>query len=716
MRVRDPRGHWVLLTLGGLALFVALVLNGFAHGAIGETPRDRAPGDPATGAGSPPDGVARGGPVLNLTDGPPRGMRVRPGRIALTFDDGPDPTWTPRLLDVLRKHDAKATFFVVGAHAARHTGLTRRVRSEGHELGVHTYTHVDMAGAPAWRNRLELALTQRALAGTVGVHTRLLRPPYSATPGAMTAGQWRAAQEAGRQGYLVVLTDRDTEDWRRPGTGAVVTAAAKGLRGQGAVVMLHDSGGDRSQTVAAVDRLLTQYERRGYRFTTLTEALGAPPAEVPAARSDRLLGKALVTGQWVPGRLVGALTVLFGVAAVLTAVRLVTLLWFARAHVRGMRRRRRKQDRRWARLAPPPVSVIVPAYNEEAGIEATVRSLLDTDYPAPVEVIVVDDGSTDQTAWIVDTLRLPHVRLVCQDNGGKPAALNTGIAQASHDVLVLVDGDTVFQRDTIGHLVRPLANPRVGAVSGNTKVANRGGILGRWQHIEYVIGFNLDRRMFDVLQCMPTVPGAIGAFRREALRSVGGVSGDTLAEDTDLTMAICRAGWRVEYEESALAWTEAPASLRQLWRQRYRWCYGTLQAMWKHRRSLTERGPFGRRCLTYLTVFQVVLPLLAPAVDVFTLYGLVFLDPGPTAASWLVFAVAQAVAGGYALRLDGERLRTLWTLPLQQVVYRQLMYLVVIQSLVTAALGARLRWHTIRRTGTFARMGSTEPAVTRTVR
>jgi cellulose synthase/poly-beta-1,6-N-acetylglucosamine synthase-like glycosyltransferase len=349
--------------------------------------------------------------------------------------------------------------------------------------------------------------------------------------------------------------------------------------------------------------------------------------------------------------------------------------------------------------------VIVPAYNEEAGIAATIGSLLDTDYPGRLEVIVVDDGSTDRTAEIAASFTgVPGVRLIRKPNGGKPSALNAGVARARAEILVLVDGDTVFQRDTIGNLVAPMADPRVGAVSGNTKVANRGGIIGRWQHIEYVIGFNLDRRLFDVLQCMPTVPGAIGAFRRDALAAVGGVPSDTLAEDTDLTMAICRSGRRVVYEETAVAWTEAPATLRQLWRQRYRWCYGTLQAMWKHRRAPVERGAsgrFGRRCLSYLTLFQVALPLFAPAVDVFTVYGLLFLDPGTLALTWLFFTAMQALAGWYALRLDGERVRALWVLPLQQVVYRQLMYLVVVQSLVTAVLGARLRWQTIRRAGTF---------------
>jgi len=322
---------------------------------------------------------------------------------------------------------------------------------------------------------------------------------------------------------------------------------------------------------------------------------------------------------------------------------------------------------------------------------------------------VVDDGSTDGTAGIVEALDLPEVRLVRRPNGGKPAALNTGMAEASYEILVLVDGDTVFRPDTVGKLVTPLSKPGVGAVSGNTKVANRKGILGRWQHIEYVMGFNLDRRMFDVLRCMPTVPGAIGAFRRQAVEEVGGLTDDTLAEDTDLTMALCRAGWRVVYEETAVAWTEAPSTLRQYWRQRYRWCYGTMQAMWKHRRAVFERGPsgrFGRRGLPYLAVYHVLLPLCAPAVDILTLYGIFALNTRDVLVMWLAFSAVQVVAGRSALWMDGESTWVIWTLPLQQFVYRQLLYMVVMQSLITVVLGARLRWHAMRRIGTFTGAGA----------
>ncbi|MCW2859064.1 MAG: polysaccharide deacetylase [Actinoallomurus sp.] len=700
---RDPRGHWILLFLGGFILAAGLLLQGYAHGAVGESSQHD-----YSGGGAAPAAVTHGGPVLNLSGGRPQSVRMPRHTIALTFDDGPDPRWTPQILDVLRRHQAHATFFVVGAHTADHPGLVRRALREGNEIGSHTYTHIDMASSSAWRIGLELGLTQRALAGAAGIHTRLLRMPYSSLTADMSAPEYRAAQESARLGYVLVSTDRDTEDWRRPGVAHIVRAATP-PNGAGAVVMMHDAGGDRAQTVRALDTLLTSLSAKGYHFTTLSAATHLPAADVSASTTAKVTGTALVDGQRAAGWLAGAFAALFAVAAVLTGLRLLALPIFARMHVRRTRRERRRRARPWlaAGMTPPPVSVIVPAYNEQVGLAATVRSLVRTDYPAPIEVIIVDDGSTDDTPFIGHQLaqEFPHVELVRRPNGGKPAALNTGIARARYEILVLVDGDTVFQPDTIGKLVGQLADPAVGAVSGNTKVANRKGLIGRWQHIEYVIGFNLDRRMFDVLECMPTVPGAIGAFRRRALAAAGGLSTDTLAEDTDLTMAICRAGWRVVYEETAIAWTEAPSSLRQLWRQRYRWCYGTLQSMWKHKRSLVERGRsgrFGRRCLPYLMIFQVLLPVFAPVVDIFAGYGLIFLNPLTVTASWLAFAGAQALASMYALRLDGERLRTLWVLPLQQVVYRQLMYLVVIQSLVTAILGARLRWHVIRRTGTFS--------------
>ncbi|RKN31877.1 glycosyltransferase [Micromonospora musae] len=684
-------------------LLATLTVHGLVTGLGGGS--GRTVQDSTTDRMAPPKSVTGAGPVLRL-DRPEPVSRAMPDRtIALTFDDGPDPRWTPQVLDVLRRHHAHATFFVVGARVNEHPELVRRILAEGHEIGSHTFTHADLAAAPAWRRELELSLTRKAIASATGQQVTLLRPPFSSVPSALTGADYDALRTAAGSGHVAVLADLDTRDWQRPGAAQIVEAATP-AGGRGAVVLMHDGGGDRDQTVAALDRLLPELTRQGYRFTTVSAGIDAPESAVPAGPGTRISGTLVRWTQVAAGWVASGMNLLLGIALVLGVARLAVQVFCAQRHVRRVRRRADHRDRPEVRA---PVSVIVPAYNEAANIAATVRSLMASDYPA-LEVIVVDDGSTDGTADIVERMRLRDVRVIRQSNAGKPAALNTGIRAARAGLLVLVDGDTVFQPDTVRRLVQGFVDPTVGAISGNTKVANRRRLLGRWQHLEYVIGFNLDRRMYDVLECMPTIPGAIGAFRRDVLRSVGGVPGDTLAEDTDLTMKVLRAGWRVVYEESAIAWTEAPSTLRQLWRQRYRWCYGTMQAMWKHRHALREPGAggkLGRRGLPYLTVFQLLLPLTAPAVDVFALYGLLFLPWSTLALSWFGLLLLQALTAGYALRLDRERLGPLWALPLQQVVYRQVMYLVVVQSVVTAVIGNRLRWHRMVRTGEAAALLTT---------
>jgi cellulose synthase/poly-beta-1,6-N-acetylglucosamine synthase-like glycosyltransferase/peptidoglycan/xylan/chitin deacetylase (PgdA/CDA1 family) len=699
-RDRTPRGHWPLVCLLLFVFALGLLIEGYTHGVLGENSADEPAAAPH--AQPAPASVTDGGPVVTVVNGQPRTYRIPAKTAVLSFDDGPDPTWTPRILAILKRYHVHANFFLVGAHAASYPGLVRAELQDGNQVGSHTYTHANLGTSPSWRESLELTLTQNALAGAAGIHTRLLRMPFSSEPDAMTAADWRAARQAAADGYLVVFTSLDTTDWARPGVKHIV-AAATAVNGRGVIIMFHDSGGDRAETIAALPEVIKRLKAKGYRFATVTSTLKLAAGDVPVAGNQRLVGNTLVLTQQASDHAVAVLAAALIAMSVLTVVRLLLLVGFAVAH-----RRRERQLIRWTPPDAPPylpdVTIVIPAYNEAAGIAATVRSMAESRYRGRLEVIVVDDGSTDDTAAIARGLELPYVQVITQPNSGKPGALNRGIAHGHSEVLVLVDGDTVFEPDTIERLVAPLRDPHVGAVSGNTKVGNRRGFLGGWQHLEYVMGFNLDRRMYDLLGIMPTIPGAIGAFRRSALRYVGGVSSDTLAEDTDLTMALCRTRWRIVYAADAVAWTEAPSSLRQLWKQRYRWSYGTMQAMWKHRRAVIERGRsgrFGRMCLTYLTLFQVLLPLVAPAIDVSSVYGLVFLNPVHVAAFWLSFLALQAVAGGYALRIDGERLRALWVLPFQQVVYRQLMYLVTIQSVITALLGTRQRWQAIRRTGIF---------------
>ncbi|MEU1839672.1 glycosyltransferase [Micromonospora chersina] len=649
-----------------------------------------------------PTEILSGGPVLDARGDQPRTYRLPARTIALTFDDGPDPTWTPRVLDVLRRHDTPATFFVIGSEVARHPDLARRVAAEGHELGVHTFTHPDASLLPAWRQRMEYAQTQMAIVHAAGVRTSLLRFPYSSVPSAVDDANWPVIRRAAEQGYLTVVNDLDGEDWARPGVDAIVRNLTP-AGDAGAVVLLHDAGGDRSQTLAALDRYIPLMRARGYTFTTVSAGINRARPDAPAyagnvtaSTADRWRAAPVCWAIRLADGVLRGLALIFVVVGLLMLIRTVMLLLLARR----LARRRRAQRWPWG-VTTAPVSVIVPAYNERAGIVATVRSLVANDHPG-IEVIVVDDGSTDGTADLVDSLGLPGVRVIRKPNGGKATALNTGLLYASHDIIVTVDADTVFEPDAIRRLVEPFTDPGIGAVAGNVKVANRHRLLGQWQHIEYVIGFSLDRRFYEKLGCIPTVPGAIGAFRRRALTTVGGMSGDTLAEDTDVTMAVLRAGWRVVYQDRARAWTEAPASVGDLWRQRYRWSYGTLQSMWKHRGAIRDRGTgtrFGRFGLPMLALFGVLLPLLGPVLDLLAVYGLFFLDTTKTAVAWLVMLAVQLLTAAVAFKLDREPLRPLLTLPIQQFAYRQLMYLVLARSMVTALTGARLGWRRVKRAG-----------------
>ena len=691
-RIWSPPSHWRLLAFCLFVLLVMIAFQGFATHLIGAGTEPVATNEAAPLANTRPVLAARNGVLKPIA--PPFGRRI-----ALTFDDGPDPHWTQRVADVLRANHVSGTFFEIGSQVARYPDVVRRLARDGDEIGNHTFTHVLLSSVPGWEQRMQVELTEAAIAGTTGHYARLIRPPYASLPDAITQSQDHALARVAGGHYFIVLADYDSQDWRRPGVARIVSDSSPPGT-SGGIVMLHDGGGNRAQTVAALRELIPRLKARGFRFVTVSQLAGLSGAvtEPRAGTWPHTRGSLFVFSVTVAYLMTTVISVLLLVIGGLVLLRALLLFVLARHHVRVRRPRSSSQY-------SPSTTIVVPAFNEEVLIEQAVRSLAGSDYP-DFEVAVVDDGSTDRTAEIIANLDLERVRLVRQDNGGKAAALNTGIECSQSEIVVMVDADTLFEPQTLRRLVEPFADPDVGGVSGNTKVGNRSGLLGRWQHIEYVIGFNLDRRMYDVLQCTPTVPGAVGAFRRDALSEVGGVPGDTLAEDTDLTLAVGRRGKRVVYAEDARAWTEAPSTVTALWRQRYRWCYGTMQSVWKHRGALISNDPrqrrIGRRALPYMLLFQIVLPVFAPLIDVFAVYGLVFGDTVQTLAVWGAFNVTQLLLGVYAFRLDREPLRPLWLLPLQQFAYRQLMYLVNIESTVSAFKGVRSGWRHVPRVGDVA--------------
>ncbi len=653
----------------------------------------------------------------------------RPQEIALTFDDGPSSPWTGEILDELARHGVHATFFVIGENAERHPDLVRRMWAEGHEIGNHTFTHPNLAAVAPERLRLELNATQRVIEAELGRSTVLFRAPYNADAEPTSAEEVIPVLGAAALGYVTVGEYLDPQDWNlftvdstghsrlRTGNDIAQAVLAEIQNGHGNTVLLHDGGGDRSRTVEALRLLIPALARQGYRFVTVSQLIGQPREQVMpalAARDRRLHGVDLATFE------VAFVTETFLYWAFLTAIGLGALrvVWVTvLALVASARQRRPPAGPR------PTVSVLIPAFNEQAVITRTVRAVLAGPEP-PLEVIVVDDGSTDGTGDEVARIAAEDARvtLVRQANAGKAAALNRALAIAGGEVLICLDADTVFTPETIPRLVRHFADPRVGAVAGNVRVGNRVNLWTLWQSIEYVVSQNLDRRAYALLNAVTVVPGAVGAWRRAAVTGAGGFVADTLAEDMDLTWRLRRAGWRIVNESAAIGYTEAPDSLRALFKQRFRWTHGTLQCLWKHRDALGRYGWFGRVGLPGLWLFQIGYQVLSPIIDlqiVWTLWrvGQSYLTSALLTRDWqplpqateafmgiatlfVFFFLLELGGAAVAYRLDRARARDLWWLFWQRFVYRQVMYAVVLKSIRQAIVGRRAGWAKLERKGT----------------
>jgi peptidoglycan/xylan/chitin deacetylase (PgdA/CDA1 family)/spore germination protein YaaH len=495
----------------------------------------------------------------------------RPGMIALTFDDGPDEIWTPQILDILKRENVHATFFIIGKNGQANPGLVKRIVAEGHDIGNHTFTHPNLGEMPGRVTELELTATQRLIESLTGRSTRLFRAPYFGDAEPQTPDEVEPAAIANRLGYIVVGLRVDTNDWNMPGVNAIVESAIAGVENpdpdeQGQVLLLHDGGGDRSQTAEALPALIRELRARGYRFATISQLAGMRSDEaMPPVTQEKgffsmanaVAFYALAIGGWM---LRGIFLV--GIALGLSRLAIISALAF----VEWRRSRKRAEaDQRRRSGKPPFLSVIIPAYNEDRVIAQTITSLLESTYPR-FEIIVIDDGSIDRTSEVVRDRfgGVRRVRLFTRANVGKADALNFGLRYARGEIIVALDADTIFPSHTLGALARRFDDPMVGAAAGNAKVGNRINLITRWQALEYITLQNLDRRAFALLNCITVVPGAVGAWRRDLLEQIGGFSSDTLAEDQDLTLKVRKLGYKISYDENAVALTEAPDTWRGL--------------------------------------------------------------------------------------------------------------------------------------------------------
>lgn len=644
--------------------------------------------------------------------------------LALTLDDGPDPQWTPKVLDILKAKGVKATFFMIGGNAAANPDLVRRVYAEGHEIGNHSFTHPNMAHVDDQRVQLELTATDRALESILHRQITLFRPPYNADSEPETYGEILPIAVASRLGYTTAGESIDPNDWNLTRIGP--DGKPRRLQPQqiiddvlaqasaGHAVLLHDAGGDRSATVAALPQLIDALRARGYQLTTIGGLVGQTPEQtmppLPANEQSLIAADSAAFGF---SHFMGVVLFWgFTLAIALGLARIVLMLALAS-------RRRRRPPEPVEGAAPPRIDVLVAAYNEETVINRTVASLLSSE-GVDVRVIVIDDGSSDGTLQAVTSAygADPRVLIRTKPNGGKASALNLALMEATAPVVVGVDADTQLSIDALARLAAWFVDPAVGAVAGNVKVGNRRGLVTRWQSIEYITSQNIDRRALALLNAVTVVPGAIGAWRTEGLKALGGYRSDTLAEDMDLTWRVREAGWVIANEPEALAFTEAPSSLNGLLKQRFRWSFGTLQCLWKHRRSLFRHGWFGKLALPSLWLFQIMGQVLAPLIDLQMLLALVFQGltwlstlqhsdvsaaPNPmlwfTLAVYVAFTGLELLAGWIAYGFDREKRGDLWLLPTQRIVYRQIMYIVVWRALTRAVSGLGQAWGKLHRTG-----------------
>jgi len=634
-------------------------------------------------------------------------------RVALTFDDGPDETYTPAVLDVLRKYHVPATFFLVGSQVMRRPQIVRRIVDEGHEIGNHTFTHPKFDEVSRLQLSAEVNATQQLIESITGRSTLLFRPPFAIDIEPQTADEMDAIAAVSAKGYYTVNMRIDADDWKPGSTPDEIfqRVIARARQEHAHVILMHDAGGNREATVLALPRIIEALRADGYTFERVSALLGKTRDDVMPVIAMANPVKLDQVGYTVIGSLDYFVTLIFFLAIVLGLARSALI-------VLVVRRRRRDPVR------PPmddvTVGVVVPAYNEEKVIAKTIHSLLASTWTR-LDILVIDDGSSDDTAGVVerDFADEPRVRVVRKANGGKSEAVNLGFAMLETEFVVAMDADTIFLPDTIASLISNFSDPSVGAVAGNAKVGNRINLLTRWQALEYIVAQNLDRRAFERFNCISVVPGAVGAWRRERVLEVGGYTSDTLAEDADLTIRMIRHGSRVVFEDKAVALTEAPATIGQFVKQRYRWTFGMMQAAVKNRDALTRSKPnaIGLMLVPNILLYQILFPCIAPIVDLFlvlslfsVIVGAIYYADSPLkdgvwhlfVGYFLFMAVDYFVAIVAFFHERDEQKSLLWTLVLQRFLYRQILYYVTLKAVFSAIRGRAVGWFKLERQATVS--------------
>ncbi len=626
-----------------------------------------------------------------------------PHKVVLTFDDGPDADFTPRILDILQREKVPATFFVVGSMVEKNIPILRREFEAGYEIGNHTFFHPDISTIGLPRVKLELNATRSIIETVTGRSTILFRPPFNADAEPQTIAEVIPVEESKKLNYINIGESIDPWDWQPGVTADSIVARAIRQAGTGSMILLHDAGGDtREETVKALPRIIHYFKSHGYQFTTIADVLGKKKADLmPPINDDANSGLVGRLYNWfVIGVFYGNLVIFYVfLSAIFLAIGRIILIG-------ALALKQYWDDKKeTAAINPdtlPPVSIIVPGYNEEVTAVKTIQSLLALEYPE-MEIIFVDDGSKDKTFEVVNLAygNHPKINVLTKPNGGKASALNFGITHARYEYVVCIDADTLLKHDAILQLMSHFTDEEIGAVAGTVKVGNENNLITRWQSIEYITAQNMDRRAFDLLNSITVVPGAIGAFRKAAIFRAGGFTTDTLAEDCDLTMRILKQGYIVRNSGEAIAYTEAPETLNALLKQRFRWSFGVIQSFWKNRDALFNKkfSFFGLVGMPNILIFQIVLPLFSPLADLMMIIGLFSDKPFKILAYYVLFIFIDFMVAILAFRMEKEDYKKLVYIIPQRFIWRQLMYYILFKAIRKAVKGELSGWGVLKRTG-----------------
>jgi peptidoglycan-N-acetylglucosamine deacetylase len=641
------------------------------------------------------------------------GWKKRKGHekeLVITFDDGPHPEYTPKILDILKEEKVPAAFFVIGINIEENISLLKRIWSEGHEIGNHTFTHADLSKVTAKRAELEMRANKRLIESITLHSTVLYRPPFS-NDGMPEINQeiWPVSFGE-REHYYKISNAIDCRDWEIGAKADSIYARVIANSFKGNILLLHDGGGKRDETVKALPKIIKYFKAKGYTFVSLHHLMNLKRSDLNPPLHHGIDMYFAYANQFIAHFVFGLQYVLFPfffVGIILAVARMLFIGTFAYLEFRNS-----KKDHLRFFKDKPLVSIIVPAYNEEVNVVSSLQNLMKTDYPN-YEIVFVDDGSKDATyQMVLDNFKdHPNIRIFTKVNGGKASALNFGIDESRGDFLVCIDADTQLRYDAVSHLMKYFLTDKVGAVAGNVKVGNDFSILTKWQAIEYITSQNFDRRAFDYFNCITVIPGAIGVFRKSAMLEAGKFDVDTLAEDCDLTIRILRNGHEIRYASESVAMTEAPESLKQFIKQRFRWTFGIMQTFWKHKDACfnPKYKGLGLIALPNFLIFQLLIPVLTPLADILMIASIVA-GNGLLILLWYsIFLCMEMLGAMMAFSFENEKKGKLWLMLLQRIIYKYFMWYVLMKSIMKAIKGELISWGILKRTGSV-RMDNSTPA------